>query len=163
MQRAFKITNSNWIIESEVGTFAIFRILGDANLVLNQSTIVVGDGILGNGGQSGVGPGAPITDLGAIFVKAAEFKNDQGGFNSGESLSSGDTVFSFNDSRAAGSRSTNQPMSAQAAAPRIDAKTRMKATCLTVRAPRSRCRPTSRLTMAPSPNIVTGRKAMYHD
>ena len=37
-------------------------------------------------------PGPSITDLGAIFVKAAEF-ND----NDGESLSSGDTVFSFND------------------------------------------------------------------
>ena len=94
----FKITNSNWIIESEMGTFAIFRILGDSNLVLNQSTIVVGDGIQGNGGVGGVGPGAPVTNLGAIFIKANDYSDGSpAGRNAGEPLSSGDTVFSFND------------------------------------------------------------------
>lgn len=93
----FKITNSNWIIESENGTFAIFRILGDSNLVLNQSTILVGDGVDGNGGQDGVGPGGEIHELGAIFVKAAEYKDADGNFVDGEALDSGDTVFSFND------------------------------------------------------------------
>ncbi|OAD22267.1 hypothetical protein THIOM_001938, partial [Candidatus Thiomargarita nelsonii] len=73
----FKLTNSNWVIESENGTFAIFRILGDSNLVLNQSTIVVGDGILGN--SNATSPGAPTTDLGAIFVKANDYNNGQGG------------------------------------------------------------------------------------
>jgi protocatechuate 3,4-dioxygenase beta subunit len=85
----FKLTNSNWIIDGDGSTFAVFRIRGDSNLVLNQSTIVLGDG--------GIGGGSPVMKLGAIFVKAAEFSNGQGGFNAGESLSSGDTVFSFND------------------------------------------------------------------
>ncbi|WP_285674283.1 hypothetical protein, partial [Paralimibaculum aggregatum] len=80
----FKLTNSNIIIDGDGSTFAIFRILGDSNLVLNQSTIVLGDGGIADG------------DLGAIFVKAAEFADGQGGYNAGES-NSGDTVFSFND------------------------------------------------------------------
>ena len=93
----FSITNSNWIIESENGTFALFRILGDSNLVLNQSTIVIGDGTFGNGGIAGAGFGNPSVSLGAIFVKASKFKNAQGSYHSGESLTSSDTVLSFND------------------------------------------------------------------
>ena len=38
-----------------------------------------------------------ITELGAIFVKANDFNDGQGGRNPGESLSSGETVLSFND------------------------------------------------------------------
>ncbi len=37
----FKITNSNWIIDGDGSKTAIFRILGDSNLVLNQSTILL--------------------------------------------------------------------------------------------------------------------------
>lgn len=91
----FAITNSNWVIESENGTFAVFRILGDSNLVLNQSTIVIGDGILGN--SNATVPSAPIAELGAIFIKANDYNNGQGGRNAGESLNSGDSVFNFND------------------------------------------------------------------
>ncbi|MCP4426078.1 MAG: hypothetical protein GY803_16420, partial [Chloroflexi bacterium] len=81
----FKITNSNWIIDGDGSKFAIFRILGDSNLVLNQSTIVLGDSGIAKDGE-----------LGAIFVKAAEFRNGQGGYYRGES-NSGDTTLSFND------------------------------------------------------------------
>jgi hypothetical protein len=81
----FKITNSNWIIEGSGSTMAIFRILGNSNLVLNQSTIVVGDG------------GIDKRGLGAIFIKANDYNNGQGGQNAGESLASSDTVFSFNN------------------------------------------------------------------
>lgn len=91
----FKITNSNFVIESEKGTLAIFRILGNSNLVLNQSTILMGDGILGN--ENAGAPTDPLTKMGAIFVKANEFNNGLGGTSAGESLQSGDTVFSFND------------------------------------------------------------------
>ncbi|MCP5094439.1 MAG: hypothetical protein GY943_02675, partial [Chloroflexi bacterium] len=80
----FKITNSNWIIDGDGSKFAIFRILGDSNLVLNQSTIVLGDGGIAEDGE-----------LGAIFIKAAEFYNGRS-YRRGES-NSGDTVFSFND------------------------------------------------------------------
>jgi protocatechuate 3,4-dioxygenase beta subunit len=93
----FKLTNSNWVIESTKGTLAIFRIRGGSNLVLNQSTILKGDGILGN---SDAGPPAnPANDdLGAIFIKANDYKNAANtGTNPGEPLNSGDTVFSFND------------------------------------------------------------------
>ncbi len=91
----FEITNSNWIIEGDGSTIAIFRILGESNLVLNQSTIVVGDG-----GIAGAGPNTPVTELGAIFVKAAKFADGQGGFNDGEDNEMpSDTVFSFNDVR----------------------------------------------------------------
>jgi hypothetical protein len=93
----FKLTNSNWIIESARGTFAIFRIRGGSNLVLNQSSILVGDGIVGNGGNPAAGMGPAVTHLGAIFVKAGSYSNGAGGRNTGESLQSGDTVFSFND------------------------------------------------------------------
>ena len=78
------------------GTFAIFRILGDTNLVLNQSTIVIGDGILGNN-DAGPPTGGAQTDLGAIFIKANDYNDGMGGRNAGEDLDSGDLVFSFND------------------------------------------------------------------
>ncbi|MGK7945955.1 MAG: SdrD B-like domain-containing protein, partial [Microcystaceae cyanobacterium] len=91
----FKLTNSNWVIESENGTFAIFRILGDSNLVLNQSTIVMGDGVLGN--SNATSPSGPTEGLGAIFIKAYDYNDGQGGRNDGEALDSGDTTFSFND------------------------------------------------------------------
>ena len=86
----FKLTNSNWIIEGDGSTFAIFRIRGGSNLVLNQSTILIGDGGIGTctDGEHG---------LGAIFIKANDYSNGQGGTNPGESLQSSDTVFSFND------------------------------------------------------------------
>ena len=61
----FEITNSNWIIESERDppTFAIFRILGDSNMLMSQSTIVVGDGILGNGGVTPSSAPSNVTEL----------------------------------------------------------------------------------------------------
>ncbi|MCP3976554.1 MAG: hypothetical protein GY720_18865, partial [bacterium] len=93
----FKLTNSNWIIESENNTFAIFRILKGSNLVLNQSTIMVGDGIHGNGGNAGPPTGGAVDELRAIFVVANDYNNGRGGRNQGESLSSGDTTLSFND------------------------------------------------------------------
>ncbi|MGK7947066.1 MAG: SdrD B-like domain-containing protein, partial [Microcystaceae cyanobacterium] len=91
----FELKNSNWVIESEKGTFAIFRILGDSNLVLNQSTIVIGDGILGN--KNATSPSGRTNGLGAIFVKANDYNDGNGGRNHGEALDSGDTTFSFND------------------------------------------------------------------
>jgi hypothetical protein len=95
----FKLTNSHWVIESvkKTRTRAIFRILGDSNLVLNQSTIVVGDGILGNGNTTSPPTGGPTTELGAIFIKANDYNNGKGGRNSGEAVDSGDTTFNFND------------------------------------------------------------------
>lgn len=80
------ITNTNLVIQGDGSTFAIFRILGDSNLVLNKSTIVLGNGYT-----------SPVDELGAIFVKANQFSDGQGGFNAGEALNSGDTVLSFND------------------------------------------------------------------
>ena len=91
----FKLTNSNWVIESENDTFAIFRILGDSNLVLNQSTIMIGDGILGNSNANS--PSGPINELGAIFLKAEDYNDGNGGRNDGEAFDSGDTVFNLND------------------------------------------------------------------
>ncbi len=81
----FKITNSNWIIDGDGSTLALFRILGNSNLVLSQSTIVLGDGGIANLG------------LGALFVKANDYNNGMGGVNAGEALDSGDTVFNFNN------------------------------------------------------------------
>ncbi|NNE91559.1 MAG: DUF11 domain-containing protein, partial [Verrucomicrobiales bacterium] len=93
----FNITNSNWIIEdtSANGVFAIFRILGDSNMVLSQSTIMAGDGIDNNGGVNTAGPGAAPNDLRAIFVKASSFSDGQGGTNPGEAFDSGDVVFNL--------------------------------------------------------------------
>lgn len=87
----FSITNSNVVIESAKNTFAIFRIRGGSNLVLNQSTIVLGAGY--TGGVRDV----PVDFLGAVFVKMTGYSNGQGGWNAGEPGNSGDTVFSFND------------------------------------------------------------------
>ena len=72
----FKMTNTNWIIESAGRrTFAVFRILGGSNMVLNQATILAGDGILDNASGSGSNPPyGPVAELRAMFVYAKHYK-----------------------------------------------------------------------------------------
>jgi hypothetical protein len=98
----FQVTNTNWIIESEnLKTFAIFRIVGDSNFELHQSSLMVGDGILDNGAkavrEASSKPPALSSELRAIFVKTKDTKKADGSMSTGESTSSSNTVFNFNN------------------------------------------------------------------
>ena len=63
----FEVNNSDWILQGDDDVFAVFRILGDTNMVMSNASIVLGDGGIG-GGSPAEAPG----DLGAIFCKGTD-------------------------------------------------------------------------------------------
>jgi hypothetical protein len=75
----FLINNSDWILQGDDSVFAIFRLLGNSNFLMSNSSILLGDGGIGASFDTG-----DVTELGAIF-----YVDDQ--------LGSGDTVFNLNN------------------------------------------------------------------
>lgn len=74
----FELNNSDWILKTEKNTLAVFRVLGESNFNLSNSSILMGDG--------GIVPAPVQQDIGAIF-----FKGDS------EGSDSSDKVFNFNN------------------------------------------------------------------
>ena len=77
----FEINNSDWILQGDDDVFAVFLILGDTNMLMSDSSIVLGDGGIGGGSASD----AP-RDLGAIFYKGSD------GYNSSDEVFNGNNV-----------------------------------------------------------------------
>jgi hypothetical protein len=63
----FLVNNSDWILQGSEDRLAIFRIQGNSNFLLSNSSILLGDGGIG-GGANGF-----ISDLGAIFYVSDPF------------------------------------------------------------------------------------------
>ncbi|MGK7920073.1 MAG: PEP-CTERM sorting domain-containing protein [Trichodesmium sp.] len=63
----FDINNFDWVLDGDGSTFAIFRIRGNSNMLMSNSSITLGTGGIGNGS-----PDNPINSLGAIFVHYEE-------------------------------------------------------------------------------------------
>ena len=78
----FELNNSDWIIQGTEDLFAIFRIRGESNFNISNSSILLGDNGIGGGSSSD-----PINSLGAIF-----FKGDEEGSDSGDKVFSGNNV-----------------------------------------------------------------------
>ncbi len=75
----FLVNNSDWILQGDEDVFAIFRIQGDSNFVLSNSSILLGDDGIGDEDGDGI-----IDELGAIF-----YVDDP--------LDSSDSVFNFDN------------------------------------------------------------------
>ena len=75
----FKVDTSDWIIDGSGNVLFIFRIRGNANMLMPNAAILLGDGGIGGGSMS-----TPVSKIGAIFVKAHPFE---------EGTSSSDQVF----------------------------------------------------------------------
>ncbi|MBV7328936.1 hypothetical protein KFU94_11865 [Chloroflexi bacterium TSY] len=75
----FKVNNSDWIIEGSGNVLFIFRIRDGTNMLMSNAAILLGDGGIGGGSAS-----TPVSEIGAIFVKA--HPNEEG-------TSSSDQVF----------------------------------------------------------------------
>jgi len=78
----FSVNNSDWILQGSEDKQAIFRIQGESNFTLSNSSILLGD--RGIGTKEGVGFGG----MGAIFVKSD---------TEAEGADSGDQVFNFSN------------------------------------------------------------------
>ena len=79
----FELNNSDWILQGTEDVFGIFRIQGESNFNMSNSSILLGDDGIGGGSPS---PFDPVTNLGAIFVKL----EDQDG--SSDQVFNGDNV-----------------------------------------------------------------------
>lgn len=79
----FEVTNSDWILQGSAEKQAIFRIQGESNFNLSQSSILLGDSGIGTDGSS-----SDVNKLGAIFVKSDE---------NAEGKDSSDQIFNFNN------------------------------------------------------------------
>lgn len=79
----FLVNNSDWILQGTEETLAIFRIQGESNFNLSNSSILLGDGGIGTDGTTNT-----PNRLGAIFVKSD---------TQAEGANSSDQVFNFNN------------------------------------------------------------------
>lgn len=78
----FELNNSDWILQGSKNKQAIFRIQGESNFNLSNSSILLGDRGIGTQREGGFG------GMGAIFVKSDTHA---------EGADSGDAVFNFNN------------------------------------------------------------------
>ena len=76
----FELNNYDWILDGTGDVFGIFRVRGDTNMLMSNSSIALGPGGIGNGSASD----APDR-LGAIFVQYEEPEDNT------------DSVFSFSN------------------------------------------------------------------
>ena len=63
----FELNNYDLILEGNGNTFAVFRIRGDTNMLMSNSSIALGTGGIGGGSST-----SPIKSLGAAFVQYEE-------------------------------------------------------------------------------------------
>ena len=78
----FLVNNSDWILQGSSDKQAIFRIQGESNFNLSQSSILLGDRGIGTDNST------DVNKLGAIFVKSD---------TRAEGSDSGDAVFNFDN------------------------------------------------------------------
>ncbi len=78
----FLVNNSDWILQGSQDKQAIFRIQGESNFNLSQSSILLGDRGIGTDNST------DVNRLGAIFVKSD---------SQAEGTDSGDAVFNFDN------------------------------------------------------------------
>jgi hypothetical protein len=78
----FKVNNSDWILQGSQTKSAIFRVRGGTNMLIDNSSILLGDDGIGTHTDSGLPDG-----LGAIF-----FKGDEEGSGSSDKVFSGNNV-----------------------------------------------------------------------
>ena len=78
----FELNNSDWILQGTDNTLGIFRIRGESNFNINNSSILLGDGGIAGGSSSD-----PIEGIGAIF-----FKGDEEGSDSSDKVFNGNNV-----------------------------------------------------------------------
>ncbi|MEO1132939.1 MAG: PEP-CTERM sorting domain-containing protein [Cyanobacteria bacterium J06639_1] len=76
----WKLNNYDWILDGTGDVFGIFRVLGDTNMLMSNSSIGLGPGGIGNGSET-VAPDS----LGALFVQYEE------------PVGNTDAVFGFNN------------------------------------------------------------------
>ncbi|MEM7128646.1 MAG: hypothetical protein AAF702_20095 [Chloroflexota bacterium] len=80
----FKLDNADWIIDGDGSVFFIFRIVGGSNMLLSNSSILLGDSGIGVDGSR-----PSVSKMGALFVKLPS-----GSGFTGEPSGSSDQVFS---------------------------------------------------------------------
>ena len=78
----FELNNSDWILQGTEDVFGIFRIRGESNFNISNSSILLGDGGIGDQDDDGT-----IDSLGAIF-----FKGDEEGSDSSDKVFNGNNV-----------------------------------------------------------------------
>ncbi|MBN2291735.1 MAG: PEP-CTERM sorting domain-containing protein [Pirellulales bacterium] len=67
----FIVRNTDWILDGDEGVFVIFRIRGQSNVIIENSSILIGDRGIAGGSST-----HPVTDIGAIFFKGDEEGSD---------------------------------------------------------------------------------------
>ena len=80
----FNVNNSDWILEGSGDVLFIFRIRGNANMLMSNAAILLGDGGIGGGSAT-----TSVDKIGAIFVKAHP---DEEGTSSSDQVFNGDNV-----------------------------------------------------------------------